>query len=31
MIKVVVTDIDDTLLDSKGQLSSKTKEVIEKC
>ncbi|MDO4814715.1 MAG: Cof-type HAD-IIB family hydrolase [Gemella sp.] len=31
MYKVVVTDIDDTLLDSNGQLSPKTKEVIAKC
>lgn len=31
MIKLVVTDIDDTLLNSKGEISEKNREVIEKC
>ena len=31
MIKVVVTDIDDTLLNSDEQLTQKTIETIEKC
>lgn len=31
MIKVVVTDIDDTLLNSKEQLTEKTIETIQKC
>ena len=31
MIKLVVTDIDDTLLNSKGEIPKKTKEVINKC
>lgn len=31
MYKVVVTDIDDTLLDSKGQLTNKTINIVEQC
>ncbi|MBF0713561.1 HAD family phosphatase [Gemella sp. GH3] len=31
MIKLVVTDIDDTLLNSKGELTEKTRNTIKKC
>ena len=31
MIKLIVTDIDDTLLNSKGQVSQKNREIIEQC
>ena len=31
MIKLVVTDIDDTLVNSRNEISEKNREVIEKC
>ena len=31
MIKLVVTDIDDTLVSSRNEISKKNREVIEKC
>ena len=31
MIKLVVTDIDDTLLNSDREISKKNREVIEEC
>lgn len=31
MIKIVVTDIDDTLLDSEGKLTEKTRNTIKRC
>ena len=31
MIKLVVTDIDDTLVNSRNEISKKNREVIEKC
>ena len=31
MIKLIVTDIDDTLVNSRNEISKKNREVIEKC
>jgi len=31
MIKLVVTDIDDTLVNSNNEISQKNREIIEKC
>ena len=31
MYKLIVTDIDDTLVNSNNEISQKNREIIEKC